>query len=81
MSRLLVRPWAALAGAGWDAVGEVPVGRGADIPAGEGVFLETFPRLFLELQPEPFRHALLDPAYQDRGRVDPFDAGGLVGGE
>jgi len=42
---------------------------------------EAFPDLFLELEAEPFRDALLDPADQNRGGVDAFDVGGLVGGE
>ena len=64
-----------------DALGVVPVGRGADIPAVQGMLDQPFPYLLLELEPEPFRDSLLDPADKDRGRVDPFDIGRLVGRE
>jgi hypothetical protein len=42
---------------------------------------EPFPDFLFQLQPVPFGDALLDPADQDGGGVDAFDAGGLVGGE
>jgi hypothetical protein len=64
-----------------DALGQVPVGGGADIPAGQRVFLEAFPGLFLQLQAEPFRDALLYPADEYGGGVDSLDGGRLVGGE
>jgi len=42
---------------------------------------EAFPDFLFQLEPVPFCHALLDAPYQNCGRVDPFDGGGLVGGE
>jgi len=64
-----------------DPLGGVPVGGGADVPAVQGMLDEPFPDFLLQLQPVPFRDPLLDPADQDRGGVDAFDVGGLVGGE
>ena len=76
---------AALGGLGGDRVrdpvGEVAVGGGADVPPVQGVLDQPFPGFLLQLQPEPFRHALLHPADENRGGVDAFDDGGLVGGE
>ena len=63
------------------AFGGVPVGDGAEVPAGQGMFFQPVPDFFFQLQPVPFRDALLDPADQDRGRVDPVNMGGLIGGE
>ena len=42
---------------------------------------ESSSRRIPPLEPVPFRYSLLDPGDQDGGGVDPFDAGGLVGGE
>jgi hypothetical protein len=64
-----------------DPLGLVPVGHAADVVPGGGVLPEPFPGLLLELEPEPFGHALLDPADQDGGRADAGQVGGLVGGE
>ena len=80
--RVLVRPWAALAGTGCGTrCGGVPVGRAADVPPGQGVLTQSVPGFLLDLEPEPFRDALLDPPDQDGGGVDAFDVDGLVGGE
>ncbi len=64
-----------------DFVGEVAVGGFADVVPGDGVLTESAPRLFFELEPEPFRDALLDPAYQDGGGVRAGYVDRLVGRE
>ena len=53
----------------------------AEVPPGEGMFLQPVPHFVFELEPEPFGDTLLNAPDQDGGRVDPFDAERLVGGE
>jgi hypothetical protein len=68
-----------------DGVGEplggVPIGRFAGVPSREGVLTQPLPGFLLDLQPVPLGHALLDPADQDGGRIDPLHVDRLVGGE